>query len=123
MNAAESIEQYARIVAALEDRFADEAQVLGGFGLTRAKFAKIQQLWSARLTTAGGASELARAFTTAYAAGRRTRTEEAGRTRVLGGDTSCRGDEETVDLLDAAPEEVFPFQAPLPSSQDEAPWR
>ena len=124
MNPTESIEQYARIVAVLEDRFADEARALAAFGLTRTKFAEIQQIWSARLTHAGGASELARAFTAAYAAARRSASEDAGRTRGRAGGTWCCDDEETIDLLGAAPEEVFPFQPPPPTCHDEAtPWR
>jgi hypothetical protein len=72
LNAEGSIDQYARIIAALEDRFADEARVLAAFGLNRARFLELQQLWSARLIAAGSASELARAFTAAYVEGRRS---------------------------------------------------
>ncbi|MEJ7734121.1 MAG: hypothetical protein WKG00_33625 [Polyangiaceae bacterium] len=121
----ESIELYARILAALEDPFADESRVLAAFGLTRTGFAGLQQNWSARLTSAGGASDLARAFTSAYAAARRE-GRRAGRHHASGGGSERAGigDEETVDLHGQVPAEVFPFQAPLGCGDDEAaPWR
>ncbi|MEJ7727872.1 MAG: hypothetical protein WKG00_01525 [Polyangiaceae bacterium] len=119
--AADDIAQYARVVAALEEPFANESKVLTALGLTRARLLDLEERWSAKLTAAGGSSELLRSFRSAYAAAVRSRAamgagSGADRRKTV-------GDEDTVDLHGQAPAEVFPFEPVLGADKEHGPWR
>ncbi|MEJ7730012.1 MAG: hypothetical protein WKG00_12430 [Polyangiaceae bacterium] len=117
----DSVEEYGRLMAALADPFGDENAVLGRFGLTRARYAALQQEWATLLATAGGGSELARRFSTAYAVAHRAGSAGSSVSSPEGTIASSGSvDEETLELVEHFPRDVLPFQAPSEAGEGTA---